>query len=319
MDSRTFAALVTSEDITQNCYLLWNKVNEQFSSSSFNSKARVWSEFQKLVYKNNLKEFIANTWKCLSEIAVEDKILPFLILTKLPDEFHSLIKKVTLNAKTQGNPDAILNVLHEAALKEEALSNDSTKALALNKITFPSKIVHYCSNGRHNPLVTTHGPEKCWQLHPKLKPEKKKQEQKTNFTIAQALFTQHSKRSSTTLNLVLDTGRGLAKNFDRLGNLWLLPNSLYVPDLTTNLLALSTIAKEDTQIKKLKSQFEIYLDNNTHPSFICPISSGVLETQINLTTSHCLNTQVKEDGDLWHKQLGHMNKFDMKKLINTTD
>ncbi|MBW0532359.1 hypothetical protein O181_072074 [Austropuccinia psidii MF-1] len=289
MDSRTFTPLVTSEDITQNSYLLWNKVNKQFASSSFNSKARVWSKFQKLTYENNLKEFIANTQKCLSDIAlvgiaVEDKILAFLILTKLPEEFHSLIEKVTLNADTQGNPDAILNVLHEAALKEEALSTDSTKVLALNKENFPSKFIHYCSNGRHNPLVTTHSPEKFWQLHPKLKPERKRRDkdQKTNFTISCALFTQKSKKSSSMLTLVLDTGasnhmfnnkhffenlhqdvqtnvatkcdkstmvskgQGLAKIFDRLGNLWLLTNSLYVPDLTTTLLALSAIAKNET-------------------------------------------------------------------------
>ncbi|MBW0483579.1 hypothetical protein O181_023294 [Austropuccinia psidii MF-1] len=145
------------------------------------TKARVLSKFQRLIYEDNLNEFIANTRKCLSDIAlvgiaVEDKILAFSILTKLPEEFHSLIEKVTLNADTQGNPGAILNVLHEAALKEEALSTDSTKVLALNKENFPSKIVHYCSNGRHNPLVTTHGPDKCWQLHPELKPERKRKE-----------------------------------------------------------------------------------------------------------------------------------------------
>ncbi|MBW0576079.1 hypothetical protein O181_115794 [Austropuccinia psidii MF-1] len=178
MDSRTFAALVTSEEITQNSFCLWKKVNERFSSSSFNSKARIWSKFQKLAYEDNLKEFIANTRKCLSDIAlvgiaVEDEILAFSILTKLPDEFHSLIEKVTLNAETQGNPNAILNVLHEAALKEEALSMVSNKTVALNKQSFPSKIVHYCSNGKHNPLVTTHSPEKCWQLHPELKPDRK--------------------------------------------------------------------------------------------------------------------------------------------------
>ncbi|MBW0539983.1 hypothetical protein O181_079698 [Austropuccinia psidii MF-1] len=204
-----FSAIVTLEDITQNCYLLWNKVNKQFASSSFNSKARVWSKFQKLTYKNNLKEFIANTRKCLSDIAsvgiaVEDEILAFSILTKLPEEFHLLIEKVTLNADTQGNTDAIFNVLHEATLKEEALSTEPAKALALNKENFPSKVVHYCSNGRNNPLVTTHGPDKCWQLHPELKPERKKRdkEQKTNFTIAQALFTQNSKNSNTMLTLV---------------------------------------------------------------------------------------------------------------------
>ncbi|MBW0524416.1 hypothetical protein O181_064131 [Austropuccinia psidii MF-1] len=321
MDSRTFAAIVTSEDITQNCFLLWNKVNDRFASSSFNSKARVWSKFQKLLYENNLKEFIANTRKCLNDIAsvgiaVEDKILAFSILTKLPEEFHSLIEKVTLNADTQGNPNAILNVLHEAALKEEALSNDSTKVLALNKENFPSKIFHYCRNARRNPLVTTHGPDKCWQLHPELKPERrrKEKEQKTNFTSARSLFTQNSKNSNLTLTIVLDTGasnhmfnnkhffehlqqdtetnvatgcdkstlvskgRGLAKIGDRLGNLWLLPNSLYVPELTTNLLALSAITKNETRIKRTRSHFEIYLDNHVNPSFICLTSSSILET-----------------------------------------
>ncbi|MBW0564760.1 hypothetical protein O181_104475 [Austropuccinia psidii MF-1] len=279
MDSRTFAALVTSEEITQNCYLLWSKVNKQFASSSFNSKAIVWIKFQKLTYKNNLKEFIADTRKCLSDIE----------------------SVATLNTDTQGNPDSILNVLHEAALKEEALSTNSTKVLALNKETFPSKVVHYCSNGRHNPLVTTHGPDKFWQLHPKLKPERKRRdrEQKTNFTIYQALFTQNLIKSSAMLTLVLDTGAsnhmfnnkhffenlhqdvqtnvatecdkstltskgwGLANIFYRLGNLWLLPNSLYVPELTTNLLALSAIAKNETRIKRTTSKFEIYLYNNT--------------------------------------------------------
>ncbi|MBW0542368.1 hypothetical protein O181_082083 [Austropuccinia psidii MF-1] len=180
MGSRTFSALVTLEDITQNCHLLWNKVNKRCSSSSFNSKARVWSKFQKLTYKNNLKEFIANTRKCLSDkasvgIAVEDEILAFSILTKLPEEFHSLIENGTLNADTQGNFDTIINMLHEAALKEEALSTEPAKSLALNEENSPLKVVHYCSNGRHNPLVTTHGPDKCWQLHPELKSERKKE------------------------------------------------------------------------------------------------------------------------------------------------
>ncbi|MBW0556530.1 hypothetical protein O181_096245 [Austropuccinia psidii MF-1] len=109
-------------------------------------------------------------------------------------------------------------------------------------------------------------------------------------------------------------GKGLAKLYDKLGSWWLLPNSLYVPELTANLLALSTIAQNKTQIRRAKSQFEIFTDRNTKPPFICQISSGVLETQINFPTSHCLHTQGKENGDLWHKKLGHMNKFDMKKL-----
>ncbi|MBW0510313.1 hypothetical protein O181_050028 [Austropuccinia psidii MF-1] len=361
LDSRTFAAIVTSEEVTQNSYLLWKKVNERFASSTFNSKARIWSKFQKLTFDSNLKDFITNTQKCLSDIAsvgiaVEEEILAFSILTKLPEEFHSLIEKVTLNAETQGNPDAILNVLHEASLKEEALSTDTTRALILKKDNFPSKLVHYCSNSKHNPRVTTHGPEKCWQLHPELKPERrqKDKEQKANFTIARALFTHESRETNTSITIVLDTGasnhmfnnksffenhhtdhhtkvstgcgkssltaqgKGLATIVDRLGNLWLLPNSLYVPDLTTNLLALSNIAKKETRIKRTTSFFEVYLDDNNRPSFICPVTSGILETQIKFSDSRCLNTQIKGSGDLWHKRLGHMNKHDMMKLVKTT-
>ncbi|MBW0552126.1 hypothetical protein O181_091841 [Austropuccinia psidii MF-1] len=118
---------------------------------------------------------------------------------------------------------------------------------------------------------------------------------------------------------LVSKGQGLAKPFDRLGNQWLLPNSLYVPELTTTLLALSSITKNETQVQRTTSQFEIYLDNYTNPSFICPISGRVLEPQSNLSTLHCLNTYEKENGNIWHKQVGHMNKYDMKKLIDTTE
>ncbi|MBW0486807.1 hypothetical protein O181_026522 [Austropuccinia psidii MF-1] len=42
------------------------------------------------------------------------------ILGKLAGKLNSLIEKVTLNTKTQGSPDAILNLLNDTALKEEA-------------------------------------------------------------------------------------------------------------------------------------------------------------------------------------------------------
>ncbi|MBW0490453.1 hypothetical protein O181_030168 [Austropuccinia psidii MF-1] len=118
---------------------------------------------------------------------------------------------------------------------------------------------------------------------------------------------------------LMSHGKGLAKIFYRLGNLWLLPNRVYVPNLTTNLLALSSIAKNKTQIKKTTLQLEIYLDNKEKTSFICPITSNILETQVELSDSCCLNTRKREDGNLWYKQLGDMNKKNIKKLVNTTE
>ncbi|MBW0535020.1 hypothetical protein O181_074735 [Austropuccinia psidii MF-1] len=69
MDSRTFVALVTLEEIKQNSFQLWKQVNERLASSSFNSKARIWSKFQNLTYEDNLKDFIANARKCLRDIS----------------------------------------------------------------------------------------------------------------------------------------------------------------------------------------------------------------------------------------------------------
>ncbi|MBW0541263.1 hypothetical protein O181_080978 [Austropuccinia psidii MF-1] len=96
---------------------------------------------------------------------------------------------------------------------------------------------------------------------------------------------------------LISQGRGLEKVMDWLGNLWLLPNSLYVPDLTTNLLALSSIARNKTQIKKTTSHFEVYLDNKHKPSFFCPITSKILENHVKLSNLCCLKTQAKEEGN----------------------
>ncbi|MBW0557739.1 hypothetical protein O181_097454 [Austropuccinia psidii MF-1] len=84
-------------------------------------------------------------------------MLAFAILTKLPDELNSLIEKVTLNTKTQGSPGAILNLLHDAEMKEESLKtfskNDMEIGMALNREVFKSKTINYCRNGQHNPLA----------------------------------------------------------------------------------------------------------------------------------------------------------------------
>ncbi|MBW0485133.1 hypothetical protein O181_024848 [Austropuccinia psidii MF-1] len=109
LDSRTFSELV-NEETSQNSHELWKRINKHFASSSFNSKARVWSWFLKVTYQNDLRTCISECCRCLNEISlvgleVGDIILAFTILTKLHEEFQSLIKKITLNTKQQGNPD----------------------------------------------------------------------------------------------------------------------------------------------------------------------------------------------------------------------
>ncbi|MBW0504308.1 hypothetical protein O181_044023 [Austropuccinia psidii MF-1] len=155
-------------------------------------QARIWSRFSKITYNGNLRSFISELRKSLNEIKtvrieVGTKTLAFAILTKLPVAFNILIEKVTLNTETQGSPDAILNLLHDAALNEEALKSsfktNMESRMALNRETFRSKTIHYCSNGRHNPLAS-HPPERCWQLHDKKCLDRYQKDAKTNCTFA---------------------------------------------------------------------------------------------------------------------------------------
>ncbi|MBW0534876.1 hypothetical protein O181_074591, partial [Austropuccinia psidii MF-1] len=222
LDSQTFSELV-NEVTSQNIHKLWRGLNRWFASSSFNSKARVWSWFLKVTYQNDLRTFISECRQCLNKISsvgleVGDIILAFTILTKLPEEFQPLIEKSTPNSKQQGNPNNVLKTLHKKALKGEALSSKSSKAVALNRKTFPSKTVHYCANGKHNPLVKSHGTKKCWKLHTELSSSLK----------AEAI--------------------GTAKIINRQGKTWNLHNSLYVPALTINLLSPTHLASSETRI-----------------------------------------------------------------------
>ncbi|MBW0557717.1 hypothetical protein O181_097432 [Austropuccinia psidii MF-1] len=78
--------------------------------------------------------------------------------------------------------------------------------MPLNRETFKSKTIHYCSNGHHNPLAS-HPPEKCWKLRPKKCLERYQRDAKPNYTFAQALLTiDRTLRQGDVLNVVLETG-----------------------------------------------------------------------------------------------------------------
>ncbi|MBW0500541.1 hypothetical protein O181_040256 [Austropuccinia psidii MF-1] len=318
-------------------------------------QARIWSRFSKITYNRNLQSFISELRQSLNKIKtvgieVGIKTLAFAILTKLPDNFNSLIEKVMLNTKTQGSPDAILNLLHDAALKEEALKSpiesNMDSRMELNRETFKSKTIHYCSNGHHNPLAS-HPPEKCWQLHPEKCPDRYQRDTKTNYTFARALLTKNKTLiQGDVLNIALDTGasdhmlnnksfflslnkmknstistgcdsssltaigKGTAKTIDQNGVCWTLKNSLYVPKLNTTLVDLLQLTSKIT-IKSTGENVNVFLNDATTPSFLCA-RSKVLETKVKIGIK-CLSTR----NCLWHQRLGHLNDKATKTLILT--
>ncbi|MBW0495210.1 hypothetical protein O181_034925 [Austropuccinia psidii MF-1] len=83
-----------------------------------------------------------------------------------------------------------------------------------------------------------------------------------------------------------------------------------VPKLTTNLVALSRLAREIT-IKNQGSMYEIFLNSYKKPAFLCATNSGILETRVTLPNPIILYTT----NEFWHDRLGHMHEEGIKKLI----
>ncbi|MBW0470626.1 hypothetical protein O181_010341 [Austropuccinia psidii MF-1] len=126
LDSNTSSMIVIGYADMENAYLLWKKLTNLFTSSTFNIQEKIWSRFSKISYNGNLQSFITELRKSLNEIKtvgieVRTKTVSFSILTKVPHNFSSLNENVTLNTKTQGKPFAIFNLLHNAGPKEESL------------------------------------------------------------------------------------------------------------------------------------------------------------------------------------------------------
>ncbi|MBW0494251.1 hypothetical protein O181_033966 [Austropuccinia psidii MF-1] len=75
-------------------------------------------------------------------------------------------------------------------------------------------------------------------------------------------------------------GEGTAILIDLNGIFWILKNSLYVPKLNSNLVALSQLASQITT-KTMDDRVNVFLDNSMTPSFSCPTKSKVLERMVN--------------------------------------
>ncbi|MBW0546121.1 hypothetical protein O181_085836 [Austropuccinia psidii MF-1] len=355
LDSTTFTEIFDDDETMENANLLWSKLIKCFPSSTFNNQAQIWMRFCRINYNGNLQSFISEIRQCLNEVIsmkveVGTTTMALTILTKFTEEYHNVVEKVTTNTKTLGNLNAILNLLHNFGLKEEALQNQNNKqTLVLNREVFQSKTIHYCKDGRHNPLAS-HPAECCWQLHPELQPEKYNKEARVNLTIARALMTRvHTCcRKDNELTVVLDTGAsnhmfndrhffanlkyvtknmlistgwdksmlsatatGTAEVLDRNRAMWTLKDCLYLPGLTENLIALLQLA-EEIKIKRLGKNSEVYLNKEAKPASVCNVTSGILETRIAMSRDEdCLSTVNLN----WNDRLGHMHDQGIKKLL----
>ncbi|MBW0535336.1 hypothetical protein O181_075051 [Austropuccinia psidii MF-1] len=138
-----------------NAQQLWTKLEEQYASKKAINRARVWMQWLRSWYDGNLQNYIDNSRILMMSLETVNINIPaechsFTLLGKLSvlerlQEFHD-------NSKTQ-------------------LSNQASAPIALvSESAHPYKITYYCTNGKHNPMCTTHTKESCFAENPHLRP-----------------------------------------------------------------------------------------------------------------------------------------------------
>ncbi|MBW0490885.1 hypothetical protein O181_030600 [Austropuccinia psidii MF-1] len=295
----------------ENSQLLWNKLTKRFALSTFNNQARIWLRFCRITYNGSLQGFISEVRQFLNKVIsvkveVGTPMLAFTILTKLPEEYHNSVEKVMANTETVGKPNAILNLLHDVMLKKEALNLQTTnQSLELNREIFCSKTIHYCRDGKHNPLANDTA---CTIVLDTGASNHMFNDMRLFTDLTQGVNMAIS--TGCDKSTLREAGEGTAWLMDKNGKICSLKNCLYIPDLITYLVALSQLARHIT-IKNEENNYKVFLKNSNKPAFTCEKNRRILETYVTLPRSIGLYT-ANED---WHKQLGNMHEEGIKRLI----
>ncbi|MBW0506582.1 hypothetical protein O181_046297 [Austropuccinia psidii MF-1] len=171
------------KQFSKKAHLLWTKLEEQYASKKAVNRGRVWMQWLKFNYDGNLQHYINNRRTLM--MALET------VNITIPDECHSF----SLVGKLSGDP------------KLRSIS-PSASAL-LSESAHPYKITYFCSNGKHNPMCTTHSKNKCYDENPHLRPprrnNKTKNQVSAHLSTAQALITRN-KLDITSQELIIDCG-----------------------------------------------------------------------------------------------------------------
>ncbi|MBW0521693.1 hypothetical protein O181_061408 [Austropuccinia psidii MF-1] len=179
-------------------------------------------QWLKSTYNGNLQEYIDDNRKLMMametvNIIVPSELLSFTLLRKLSGDskINQYVETLSLNEELIELPDLILSKLqdfHNNSFIQEEPIKSSVTAL-LSESAHPYKILYYCTNGKHNPMCTSHTKQECFVENPHLRPPRRNNKQRAqnnqnvsaHLSTAQASVTGNS--TSTSLSdLIIDCG-----------------------------------------------------------------------------------------------------------------
>ncbi|MBW0517549.1 hypothetical protein O181_057264 [Austropuccinia psidii MF-1] len=220
VSNRVFIEVVKQN--STNAHLLWTKLQEKYASKKAINRGRVWMQWLKSTFNGNLQEYIDENRKLMMametvNIIVPSELLSFTLLGKLSGDskIHQYVETLSLNEELIEFPELILSKLqdfHNNSFIQEEPIKSSVTAL-LSESAHPYKILYYCTNGKHNPMCTSHTKQECFVENPHLKPPRRNnkrraqnnQNMSAHLSTAQALVTGNSPSTSPS-DLIIDCG-----------------------------------------------------------------------------------------------------------------
>ncbi|MBW0471097.1 hypothetical protein O181_010812 [Austropuccinia psidii MF-1] len=130
-------------------------------------------------HDGNLQNYIDNSRILMMSletvnINIPAECHPFTLLGKLSGDhkMHQFVKVLSLNEELIQQPKLVLERLQEFHDNSNTwLSNQAPASTALvSESAHPYKITYYCTNGKHNPMCTTHTKESFFAKNPNLRP-----------------------------------------------------------------------------------------------------------------------------------------------------
>ncbi|MBW0501514.1 hypothetical protein O181_041229 [Austropuccinia psidii MF-1] len=315
INQRVFLEVVRPET-SEKADLLWTSINEHYASKRNMNKGRVWMNWQKLNYTRNLQLYIDNTQKFLLDlqyvnVKLPPEILSYMILGKLGNDssLTQVVEMITYNDNLLEKPNQVLLRLQEYANLQTAkvTSKDSPSVSALiSSSDHKFKIVHFCSNGLHNPKCTTHRKDQCYAENPHLRPPRRNNKRKAQEPLASAhIATAHALVTSTISpqshpnQVVIDCGAPITCSIQEKSS----PHYLKQPVFTFRLLCGNQIT-----ITRDSDSFDLTTSEKT--SLHGKIINNLMKVEFIQPKS--LVTTVVDD--LWHKRLGHPGKAPVRAM-----
>ncbi|KAI7933571.1 hypothetical protein MJO28_009171 [Puccinia striiformis f. sp. tritici] len=335
-------------------FKIWNKLKEDYAAANIYGIYRVWVNYNRITYEDDLLKYIIKIEAALTEMStigldVMQELVSVSIMEKITHKRPALMERLLGDIDTLSNPFQLIAKLrqilnHDQVHKIKEFSSQSALATTTN-YKKRDKPYPTCDGGKHNP-DTKHKESECHELYPELKKKRRVTNYNTTTSLSKPPTEDYAYHTSDTTSgknsVILDSGasqhmfnslsffsssdpahvfivtgsgeENLNMIATRRGTALLklsdnltitLKNSLYVPNLSTNLVSFAQLIRDKADITAEGNQMKIILNGNHILRINTANNLFEIEGITTETALVALTVEAPSELTKWHQRLGH--------------